>query len=287
MVKLGIGVIGLGAIAYAIVSSVLWFGQARLIFFPQPAPVSTPADAGLAYEDVWIPVGEGHIHGWWLPATDPNAKTVLILHGNASNVEGALYKASYFLAAGLSALVIDYRGYGLSSGPFPNEAQVYEDAAAAWTYLTETREIPDDSILVFGHSIGGAIAIDLIQSQPQAAGLIVESTFTSMSAMMDHIGYSRLFPKRLLNQKFDSYSKIKNVEVPVLFIHGLEDETVPFQMTQDLHNVANEPKELWLVPDANHNNVASVNEQRYFTILHSWLVQQNMTSTKSQRVEFQ
>lgn len=271
MVKLSFGFIGIGAIAYIAFCLSLWLGQTRLIFFPQPAPLSTPADKGLTYEDVWIPVGEGYIHGWWLPSSDLDAKTVLIFHGNATNVEGTLYQSQYLLATGLSALMIDYRGYGLSSGPFPNEDRVYEDAAAAWNYLTETRHISPASILLFGHSIGGAIAIDLATNHPEAAGLIVQATFTSMADMVDHVGYSRIVPKRLLHQHFDSYTKIRSIEMPVLFIHGLADETIPYPMSEKLYRAKPGSKDLWLVPEANHNNIAELTQQQYTNRLRQWL----------------
>ena len=266
-----VGFVGLGAIAYAAVCLSLWFGQTRLIFYPQPAPATTPTEAGLAYEDVWIPVGDSQIHGWWLPVSDPEAKTVLVFHGNASNVEDTLYQTLYFLNAGLSALIIDYRGYGLSSGSFPSEMSVYEDAAAAWDYLTQTRHILPESIVLFGHSIGGAIAIELAARQPKAAGLIVQATFTSMADMMDHVGYSRFFPKWLLNQHFDSYAKIQTIQMPVFLIHGLQDGTVPFVMSEQLYNAIPDAKELWLVPEADHNDIISIASEHYTQRLQQWL----------------
>lgn len=277
MVKLIFG-LGIGAIAYIGFGLSLWLGQTRLIFYPQPAPLTTPAEAGLPYEDVWIPVGNGQIHGWWLPSTDPNAKTVLMFHGNASNVEDTLIQAQPFLALGLSVLLIDYRGYGLSSGPFPNEKRVYEDAIAAWDYLTQTREISADDIVIFGHSIGGAIAIELASQQPAAAGLIVQATFTSMMDMMDHAGYSRLVPKWLLNQHFASIDKVQSLQMPVLLIHGMNDRTVPAGMSQTLHGAIAAPKQLWLVPIADHNDIAIVAGEPYTLTIHDWL--QTLTDEK-------
>lgn len=271
MVKLGLGIIGLGAIAYSMFCFGLWLGQARLIFYPQPAPVTTPASAGLAYEDVWIPVGSDRLHGWWIPAADPQSKTVLVFHGNASNIEGALYQNAYLLEAGLSVLMIDYRGYGLSSGSFPNEAQVYEDAAAAWHYLTQTRAIAPNSIIIFGHSIGGAIAIDLASQQPDAAGLMVQGTFTSMADMMDQVGYSRIVPKNLLNQHFDAYAKIRSIKIPTLFIHGLADEIVPYAMAEKLYAAKPGPKSLLLIPEAHHNDVGTLIFDGYLNSLEQWL----------------
>lgn len=271
VVKFAFSVIGWGAIAYVAFCLALWWGQARLIFYPQPAPVTTPAAVGLPYEEVWIPVGEGQIHGWWIPAADPAAQTVLVFHGNATNVEGSLQQTLPLLDLGVSALIIDYRGYGLSSGPFPNETRVYADATAAWNYLTQTRELPAESIILFGHSIGGAIAIELAQQHPHAGGLIVQASFTSMSDMVDQVGYSRIVPKWLLNQRFDSLRKIRQIALPILFIHGLADTTVPATMSQQLHDAAPGPKQLWLLPDANHNNIDIVAGTAYQQTLAQWL----------------
>jgi len=283
MVKSALGIVGLGAIAYATFCLALWLGRTRLIFFPQPAPVTTPADIGLPYEDVWIPVGPGQIHGWWLPSRQPDAKTVLVFHGNASNVENTLPQALPFLEIGLSVFIIDYRGYGLSSGPFPNETRVYEDATAAWNYLTQTRHIPAESIIIFGHSIGGAIAIELAQHQPTAAGLIVQASFTSMSDMVDHVGYSRFVPKSLLHQRFESLNKIGDLQMPILFIHGSQDTTVPAKMTQQLCKQATSKTYLWLVPAANHNDIAGIAGTQYSKIIHNWLGTLNGIQNLSRR----
>lgn len=279
MLKIIYGVTGIGAIAYGFLCTNLWLWQTRLIFHPQPAPATTPADAGLTYEDVWISVPEGRLHGWWIPSRDAEAKTVLVLHGNASNVENALWLARDFLSIGLSVLVVDYRGYGLSSGPFPNEARVYEDAAAAWNHLTETRNISPEDIIIFGHSIGGAIAIELATHQPEAAGLIVQSTFTSMYAMMDVAGYSRIVPRRLLNQRFNSFEKLAHLQVPTFFIHGDADVTVPPSMSRELYDAYQGPKHLWMVPDAGHNNIAEIAREEYPHQLQQWL--QNLSRVDS------
>lgn len=271
MGRLLVGLVGFGAIAYIAFCLALWLGQTRLIFYPQPVSINTPADWGLTYEDVQIPVGKGHLHGWWLPHPDPDAKTVLILHGNASNVAGTLSQTWRLLEAGLSALIVDYRGYGRSSGPFPNETRVYEDAAAAWNYLTETRQIAPNSIIIFGHSIGGAIAIDLARHRPQAAGLIVQASFTSMADMMKHVGYSRIVPKWLLNQRFDSAAKIHLLAMPILVIHGTDDATVPPAMSQQLYSQMAEPKQIWLVSGAHHNDIAEHSGSTYTAKLRQWI----------------
>ncbi|MEL6381062.1 MAG: alpha/beta fold hydrolase [Cyanobacteria bacterium J06626_18] len=267
ILKLG----GLGVFAYIGACLAIWFGQPRLIFHPQMGLALTPADLDLPYEDVWIPVDEGQIHGWWIPANAPNAKTVLYLHGNAGNIETNVWRARYLSQLGLSVLLIDYRGYGLSSGPFPNETRVYEDTNAAWDYLTQNRKITPQNIVIFGHSIGGAIAINLAHQYPQAGGLIVESTFTSMADMVDLTIYGQVFPKWLLHQTFPSQQKLPELKMPVLLIHGLDDNTIPATMSEQLYAEVPDPKQLWLVPGANHNNVAEVAGPEYREVLQQWL----------------
>lgn len=249
------------------------------MFVPRRELDVTPAALGLPYQTVRLPVPAqgltpaGELHGWWLPA-DGAEFTLLYLHGNAGNISSHLSFASRFQQAGLSVLLIDYRGYGLSSGPFPSEARIYEDAQTAWRYLVETRGILPEQIVIFGHSIGGAIAIDLAHQTPDAAGLIVENTFTSMLAMALRQGYGRWVPVDwLLNQRFDSLSKVPQLQLPVLFIHGLADLTVPPEMSQQLYAATPPPKDLWLVPGADHNTVAEIAGGSYEQQLQRFLSQ--------------
>jgi uncharacterized protein len=268
LVKGALWVVGVGAIAYLLLLSLLWLGQRKLMFVPNRLLTITPAVFGLEYEEVWIPVvgGSDRLHGWWLPPTNPdeNRLTLLYLHGNAGNVGDHLSLASRFQALGFSVLLVDYRGYGLSSGPFPSEARLYEDALTAWQYLIQERAIAPAEILIYGHSIGGAVAIDLAVNMPQAAGLIVENTFTSMEAMAVHQGYGAWVPvSRLLNQRFDSLQKMPQLKLPVLFIHGLADLTVPPVMSQQLYEAAPQPKWIWSVAGADHNNVSDIAGPEY------------------------
>ncbi|MBD0337610.1 MAG: alpha/beta hydrolase [Cyanobacteria bacterium Co-bin13] len=256
-----------GAIAYLLLCSLLWLSQRKLIFVPNRLLTITPAVLGLDYQEVWIPVGGGsdRLHSWWLPATaNAHGLTLLYLHGNAGNIGDHLSLANRFQMLGFSVLLVDYRGYGLSSGPFPSEARIYEDALTAWRYLLESQGIDPGQILIFGHSIGGAVAIDLAVNTPQAAGLIVENTFTSMEAMALYQGYGAWAPvNRLLNQRFDSLQKVSHLRLPVLFIHGLADLTVPPQMSQQLYEAAPQPKWIWSVAGADHNNLSEVAGPEY------------------------
>ena len=260
----------------------LYFYQTRLIFKPTPLLTQTPEDHQIAYEEVWISSegkaspGEG-LHGWWLPGLPGSLSeyglTLLYLHGNSENIGANLGLAHRYQQMGFNVLLVDYRGYGLSAGPFPNEERVYEDAIAAYRYLTETRQIPDDQVWLFGHSLGGAIAIELSTQHP-ASGLIVQSTFSSMLQTVKFSGqYSWVPVDWILTQRFDSLSKVPQLDLPVLFIHGLEDDTTASVMSEQLHTLSPSPKQLWLVPDAGHNNVADTAGANYFTTIETFVQQ--------------
>jgi pimeloyl-ACP methyl ester carboxylesterase len=251
------------------------------------------------------------VHGWWIPASEtppssPEARggarkgewaqatpqshrrtvasvralnkgglggVVLYLHGNGSNVGANVEHANRFHRLGLSVFAIDYRGYGKSQGDFPSESQVYEDAQLAWDYLVKQRGVNPHQIYIYGHSLGGAIAIDLAVRHPEAAGLIVEGSFTSTRAMVDfQKGLFWLFPiDWLLTQRFDSLSKVDRLQMPVLFIHGTADNVVPVEMSKKLFDAAPEPKQLYIVPDGGHNNVAQIGGAEYLQIVSQFL----------------
>jgi uncharacterized protein len=262
---------GLFAIGYLTVCLLLWAGQARLMFFPSPALKATPASIGLTYETVWLPMPVGQIESWWIPAT-PHAPVVLYFHGNSSNLGDLVNRAHRLHQLGVAVLLIDYRGYGRSSGAFPSEASVYEDAAAAWHYLTQTRQIAPNRIVLYGQSLGGAVAIELALRHPDAAGLIVESTFTSMRSMVAWRLPVPLLPfDWLLTQRFDSLSKVGLLQVPILLIHGMADETIPASMSQTLFTAAPQPKQLLLIPGANHNNLAQQGGEVYLQTLKAFI----------------
>lgn len=264
----GTGIVA--AIAYLAACLFLYFQQTRFIFFPSSVIEVTPKAFNLKYQDVWIPVtaASGKVekmHGWWIPASTPNAKVLLYLHGNGVNIGANTAHADRFHRMGFAVLIIDYRGYGLSEGSFPTETSVYQDAATAWDYLVKQQQIQPSNIFIYGHSLGGAIAINLATQQPKAAGLIIESSFTSIQNIVDLRGQFRLFPVNfILNQHFDSISKVKDIQMPVLFIHGTDDYVVPVNMSQQLYAAAPEPKQLLIVPNAGHNDVAEVAGMQYF-----------------------
>jgi len=252
------------AIAYLVSCILLFSLQTRLIFSPTPAIAKTPDAFNIPYEEVWLPVNgrspktkkTEKIHGWWLPAANPQPLgTLLYLHGKGFNI-GANINQSYRLRQlGFSVLLIDYRGYGRSQGSFPSENRVYEDAETAYNYLVKQRQLSPSEIFLYGHSLGGAVAVELAVAHSATAGLIVQSSFTSMLDMIERQSLMWLFPVRLLlTQNFDSLTKVKLLRIPVLFAHGTADPLIPAEMSNKLYAASPEPKQILLVPNAKHNN---------------------------------
>jgi hypothetical protein len=257
------------ALLYTLGCAYLWSQQARFIFMPQRQITSTPADTGLSYEDVFIPVageigGVERVHAWWIPAATAGKSTLLYLHGSALNISANVEHAKRFHGLGFAVLLLSYRGYGRSDGDFPSETKVYQDAEAAWQYLVTKREIAPDDIVIYGHSLGGAVAIDLAVRHPAARGLIVEATFTSIYDMAARGGAYRVFPLDLiLTQRFDSLSKVDRLRVPVLYLHGTKDSVAPFDMSRRLYERTRAPKRLQLILGGGHNNSARVGGSVY------------------------
>ena len=203
------------------------------------------------------------LHAWWWPAADPEAPAVLYLHGVRWNLTGQLFRIEQLHAMGYSVMAVDYRGFGQSQGDLPSESTVYEDARIAWDRFAELQ--PDaNKRLIFGHSLGGAVAVDLAHALSEEAaghgtpvparGLVVESTFTSLGDIAGVAAKTRWPVRWLLSQKFDSVGKIQAIGMPLLVVHGDDDQVVPARFGQALYEAAQQPKALLLVPGATHNN---------------------------------
>ena len=264
------------AITYISMCIFLFFYQTRFLFFPSPHIETTPSSFYIYYEEVWLPIKVGkskfeYVHGWWIPTRRPKSKVMLYLHGNALNMGANINRANHFHQLGFSVLLIDYRGYGQSQGSFPNETKIYEDAAAAWNYLIQQKSVPPNQIVIYGHSLGGGVAIDLGSKHHNAAGLIVESSFTSIRDVITHRSDFSMFPvKLILTQRFASITKVSRLQIPTLFIHGTADVTIPYFMSQKLYNAVTKPKELLLISGAGHNDVADVAPFQYTKAVNSF-----------------
>jgi len=228
----------------------MFFFQEHMIFFPHRAIDATPADWGLEYEDISLQTSDDvQLHGWYIPSQ--NAKlTLLFFHGNAGNISHRGDSIKIFHRLGLNVLIPDYRGYGKSKGR-PSEAGFYNDAHAAWQYLLNEKGLQPENIIVFGRSLGGAVATKLAADvQPRA--LILESVFSSISDMAQTVlpGISRLL---VLRFKFDNQATIRLVHRPVLFLHSPDDDIIPFKQGQKVFLAANEPKH-FIHLRGDHNN---------------------------------
>lgn len=249
--------------AYVAVCGYMWSTQQQKIFEPTPLLQTTPDRNGMRYEDVRIPSGtgpqHGELHGWWIPAEQANAPTLLYLHGNSHNISHSndVINATRLHSLGYNLLMVDYRGYGKSTAGPPSETKMYEDAEAAWNYLLKQRGSPAGRTFIYGHSLGGAVAVDLAVRHPEAAGVIEEGSFTSMQAMGE-LKYSYLPIGLLLNQRFDTLNKIPQLKIPLLVIHGTWDDIVPYRMAQQLFDAAPKPKFFKLIDGGDHNHNSGI-----------------------------
>jgi fermentation-respiration switch protein FrsA (DUF1100 family) len=254
----------------------MWHTQRQHIFEPKPQLQSTPDRLGLKFEDVHIQSGsgtdQGDLYCWWIPAENTDAPTMLYMHGNDKNIGAArdLDSAARLHGMGYNVLTVDYRGYGKSTGGEPSEAKMYEDAESAWRYLTKQRAIDPKRTFIYGHSLGGAIAINLGLHHPNAGGVITEGTFTSMADMAER-KYAYLPADLLLNQRFDSIGKLSRMKIPMLFIHGTWDRRIPYQMSQRLFESAPQPKYLKLIEGGDHGNSAMVAPLEYEAAINEFV----------------
>lgn len=258
--------------AYVVACTYMWATQKEHIFKPEAAIQTTPERLGMRYDDVRIPSGRGELDAWWIPGIDAHAPAILYLHGNARNVGHNVEHVARLHAMGYAVLLVDYRGFGNSTGGPPDEQKTYADAEAAWNYLVGKLGQPPQRTFIYGHSLGGSIAIDLALRHPEAAGLIAESTFTSM-ADMGRIDYPWLPVDLLLNQKFDSLDKIGKLKLPILLIHGTWDVTVPSDMSRRLFDAAPEPKTLKLIEGGEHSNSGGIAPAEYREAVMSFVQQ--------------
>jgi alpha-beta hydrolase superfamily lysophospholipase len=263
--------VGILVVSYLAVCVYFWATQVNKVLAPLGKIPTDPGRMGMAYERVEVPVGGGGVQamldGFWVPASNADAPAFLYLHGQDATIGKNLEHTQRLNQLGYHVLVVDYRGFGRSYGETkPSEAKVYQDAEAAWKYLTGNRGFEPHRVFIFGHSLGGAVAIELATRHPEAAGVIVESTFTSVLDMskLRYYGALRLLPMDfLLHQRFDSHSKIGTLKIPILLMHGRDDAKVPLTMTERLYAAAPEPKELLLIAGGGHANSGSIGWVEY------------------------
>ncbi len=235
--------VALGAVALLVVAllALMFARQEALVFFPGRTLAATPADAGLAFEDVELATADRvRLHGWWIPAGDPTGRAVIVCHGNAGTVAERLDHARLFHRLDLGVLLFDYRGYGRSEGR-PSEIGTYHDMDAAVAFLG-TRGIPAASTVYFGESLGGAVAIEAA-TRHRPAAVVVESTFTSIAAMA-RVHYPFVPGFLVTRVRYDSLARVAALRCPLLVLHSPDDEIVPYAMAERLLGAAPGPKRL-------------------------------------------
>jgi hypothetical protein len=240
------------------------------VFHPHPWIERDWARAsGLPLQDVWFDSADGaRLFGWYVeakgaPGGSAGLTTGVLLwcHGNAGNIIHRLENLALLYAAGISVFLFDYRGYGRSQG-IPSEEGFYQDALAAYGYLAGSRRVRPERLVIFGRSLGAAVAGDLAARRP-AAGLILESAFPSVGTVAQ-AHYFGLPVHWLLSSEFNLADRVKTLSIPKLFIHGDRDEIIPIELGKQLFELAREPKTFYLVPGADHNDLYQVGGKPYF-----------------------
>lgn len=235
------------ALPWVVILVAVWFFlryfEWKNLYYPSKEIAMTPAAARLAYEDVEFISEDGNkLHGWWIPHENPKG-TVIICHGNAGNIGDRVWVAADFHQLGLQVFLFDYRGYGNSRG-LTSEQGIYRDARAAYEVVRARYKDADDlPVIVYGRSLGGAVAVQLALDKP-VKGLIIESTFTSTIDMGKKL-YPMLPVRLICRDRYDSIRKIDQVRVPVLVAHSRADRLIPFEMGRALFEKANEPKQFF------------------------------------------
>ena len=241
--------------------------QRKWIFQPSDRTWWGGLAAAEGMQDVWI---EFHsrdaeqqvkLHGLWLPQTRADAPVLLYLHGARYDVRGSAHRMRRMHELGFSVLGIDYRGFGQSTPGLPSEALAGEDALAAWDWLGAQR--PDAARYLFGHSLGGAIAVQAATTAPGLAGLIVEGSFTSIADVFGTFKWGWLPISPLITQRFDAAANIGLVKLPVLVVHGSEDALIQPELGRALYERASQPKRFVLVQGGSHHNTNAVGQPLY------------------------
>ncbi|HEY1228581.1 MAG TPA: alpha/beta fold hydrolase [Ramlibacter sp.] len=243
--------------------------QRNWIFQPSDRAWGGSASAAEGMDQVWITfdskatVQPAKLHGLWLEADHPRADTpvLLYLHGARWNVEGSAGRMRRMQDLGFSVLAIDYRGFGKSSPGLPSEETSYEDARAAWEWLAA--HYPQRPRYIFGHSLGGAIAIDLATRVDDEQGTIVEGTFTSIPELASTFKWGWLPFSPLVTQRFDSVDKVARIGSPLLVVHGSDDTLVPGDLARRLYDAAGGKKRFVLVEGGSHHSTMSVGRAQY------------------------
>jgi uncharacterized protein len=228
------------AVWLILAAALAWIALRRfermMVFVPSRTMTSHPGTVGLAWEPVALTASDGtRLSAWWIPGPAADAPVMLCLHGNGGNLSTRVDKMRLFRDAGAAQLWVDWRGYGDSKGS-PDEPGLYRDGLAAWAWLGAAKAVPPERLVLYGESLGCAVAVELATRVP-AGALVLDSGFTSIPDMAALV--LPFFPRRLVKTRFDNRSKLEKVATPLTVLHSPQDEIIPFSMARD--NLAAHP----------------------------------------------
>jgi len=241
--------------------------QRKWIFQPGQREDEASEQQGLDLQDRWIEyvseeTGEPvRLHAWWLGQARHDAPVLLYLHGARFDIRGSLHRIQGLHALGFAVLGIDYRGFGRSTPGLPSERMACEDARAAWAWLAGCQ--PAARRYIYGHSLGGAIAVRLATEVEDSQGLIVEGTFTSIPEVFATLPWGWLPIAPLITERFDSAARMPGIRTPLLVIHGTHDETIHPDLGRALYERATAPKRFLLVEGGSHHDTHVVGHAQY------------------------
>ena len=244
-------------------------GEERFIFFPDRLLIGDPSHFGLDFEDLWVTASDGvRLHAWFVRAKGDERARMLFLHGNAGNISHRLENAYLLCREGISVFMLEYRGYGKSEGK-PGEQGLYLDAEAGLLHLVQDLGTPAEQVVVFGRSLGGAVAVDLA-SKNRIGALILESTFTSVTDLAS-VFFPFLPMGHILKTRFASIEKIADVHAPKLHLHGTADDLIHYENGKRLFEAAPEPKRFYPIEGAGHNDTYVIGARAYLDELTGFI----------------
>ena len=245
--------------------------QRNWIFQPSDRSWWRGEQAAEGMSDVWIDFTSSEtgqpvrLHGLWLAheslTQNPKAPVMLYLHGARFNVTGSAFRARRMQELGFSVLSVDYRGFGKSTRELPSEAMAVEDALAAWAWLG--RQYPDRPRYIFGHSLGGAIGVELAAQVTDEAGTLIEGSFTSIPDVVSSYKWGWLPLGPLITQRFEAIKRVADVGSPLLIVHGSEDRTIAPELGRKLFEAAKGKKRFELVQGGSHHNTNALGQAQY------------------------
>lgn len=271
------------ALALLSASGCAWLSerQRQIIYRPTTGTANDMASLRAGDERYFVNLPDGpaaqRITLWWLPHANAEAPTLLYLHGTFRNLAGNRHKMDALRDAGFSVLAVDYRGWGESSPITPSEQSIMQDAQLAWQELARHQPNPAKRV-IYGHSMGSGVAVDLasqLRCPANYGGLVLESAFTSFTAVAREAGWLASLLNLFNRERFDSAEKISKVDAPLLMLHGSRDDTIPIQLGERLFGMANTPKQWVVIDGAQHSDLNLINPAQYQNALRifaaTWL----------------